>query len=140
MRPGTGSSSNGGRRPTTGVRPLTAMRPLSSYRIKTSSAQMRRPSSRQSLNSSSSSRMSFSPPQSSSSNTYNSFGQTESIFDIPSDASQLTVGPTFQGNLMKSLLARKKNNASFFTIQTNSDHSKLANSLESLTIILNINI
>lgn len=78
------------------------MRPLSSYRIKT--ALNPRPNSRQTSNSSglntAASRLS----------TANSIGRPSSdpVGDISNDASHLTVGPALQGNLLRSLLARKK--------------------------------
>jgi hypothetical protein len=131
MRPGSSSSTSCASRTATGVRPLSSMRPLSSYRIKTAASRGgTRPNSRHSLNSSSSSRMSSSPPSTTppySANSNNFY--VDPIFDVQhSDASHLTVGPTFQGNPLKSLLARKKNGNSVtisqsnsFTIQTNSE-------------------
>lgn len=121
MRPGTSSSSSYGSRKTTGVRPFTSMRPLSSYRFKTSD-QTRRNSSGYSFNSSFSSHISSSPTQPLTPNNENLICDSEN-----SEASFLTVGPTFQGNPLKSLLARKKNNLTQFTIQTKQYCNKLAN-------------
>lgn len=105
MRPGTGSSISGGgntSRTATGVRPLSAMRPLSSYRLRTAC----RPVSHHSLSMNSSSGVSNSPPTLSQPPL---LPNDPALFDGQhSDASHLTVGPTFQGNPLKALLARKK--------------------------------
>ena len=37
---------------------------------------------------------------------------TDPVCDIPNDASNLTVGPTLQGNPLRSLLSRRRNNKS----------------------------
>ena len=120
MRPGTTLSSVGNRK-TTGARPFTSMRPISSYRFKTSD-QTRRTSSSYSFNSSFTSHNSSSPTQTLTPNNEILICNPEN-----SEASILTVGPTFQGNPFKSLLARKKNNLTQFTIQTNQNNIKLAN-------------
>lgn len=109
IRPGTSTS-----RSSSSVRPLTAMRPLSSYRIKTSSKA--RPSSRLTTTNS------LNTPQTSSSSSRPSSSiirpNTDPVSDIINDASHLTVGPTFQGNPLKSLLARKKQPLNTLTIST----------------------
>ena len=96
LRPG--SSSSHGSRASTSVRPLSAMRPLSSYTLKT--AIKSRPSSRQTTASSGA-------PGTAASSSSNR-AASDPVSDITNETSQLTVGPTLQGNPLKALLARKK--------------------------------
>lgn len=113
------NSARYGSRTASSIRPLTSMRPISSNRLK-SSDQMRPASSlRYSLNSSSSSRISLSPPKSSSSNSNLISYADSDYYSQHSDASNLTVGPTFQGNPLKSLLSRKKNSTLNFSANQN---------------------
>jgi hypothetical protein len=120
LRPGTSSSR--GSRPNTSVRPLSAMRPLSSYRIKTSAIVSQQQQQQTSLTSSNkSSRVNTSErPTSSSSNTNKS---NDNFNDIISDSSNLTVGPTFQGNPLKALMARKKSSNQILEDSNNTDNN-----------------
>lgn len=104
------------------------MRPLSSYRTKTSAVQ-ERPSSRlmsSASNSNIPSRLSTTEKSSSS----------EQISDILIDSSSLTVGPTFQGNPLKALLARKKTTTSNFLNETDQPLVESIKESESTTITL----
>lgn len=98
IRPGTSSSH--GSRTSTSVRPLTAMRPLSSYRIKTSTQS--RPKSRLMTSNSTG----LATPASRQSSSHQLRPNSEPV----SDASNLTMGPALQGNPLRALLSRKKNN------------------------------
>ncbi len=78
------------------------MRPLSSFRLKTA---LNRPNSRLTTSNSSGGIMSNG---SSRLNTTQNRPSSDSTFDPINDASQLTMGPSIQGNPLKALLNRKK--------------------------------
>lgn len=105
QRPGTSSSR--GSRTSTSVRPLSSMRPLSSYRIKT--ALNTRPNSRMTTSNSSGG---LNTASSRNSTANNNRPSSDSLFDPSTDASHLTVGPTIQGNPLRALMSRRKNQPS----------------------------
>jgi hypothetical protein len=95
VRPGSSTS-----RSSNSVRPLSAMRPLSSHKLRSGI-------SSRSINSNSTTSIS------NSSRPLTAIGFTNksslgSLDDATNDASHLTLGPTIQGNPLRSLLARKK--------------------------------
>jgi hypothetical protein len=103
LRPGTSSSRDS--RPNTSIRPLSSMRPLSSFRLKTA---LNRPNSRLTTSNSSGGLMSNGSSRLNTTQSFNNRPSSDSAFDPMNDASQLTMGPSIQGNPLKALLNRKK--------------------------------
>ena len=113
MRPGTTSSSNGSRI-NTSVRPLSAMRPLSSYKQRSPAghsggALLLLPQRERTATGGGSRQATGDPSRvSTTSNRSATMSSVVSGDDIVNDASGLTVGPTLQGNPLRSLMARRR--------------------------------